>query len=147
MPNYATKRAHQSGRAVLSISGLHGIGTSSIALVLEDAAIANEIAEMAERNLWFQAVVKVTQIKHDVFTGSQPVRVTLDHLVPLQFSDKVLAKARKSLQDSPTNSDSQVDRRSNFGVELPTPFTPEANAIVDAVKKYGAVFDAINRLK
>lgn len=143
IPNYATVRSHQSGRAILSISGLHGIGTSAISLVLENSDIANQIADAAERDMWFQAVVRVSAITHDEVEGSIPVRVQLDHLVNLAIPDTVLEAARRSLVQQ-VIADKPEDRRRDlaFGVEISKPFTPEKYGLLEAVRKHGSAFEA-----
>jgi hypothetical protein len=144
IPNYATVRAHQSGRAILSISGLHGIGTSAIGLVLGSSDIANQIAEMAEHNIWFQAVIKVTSIGHDEVNGSRPESIQMNHLVGLEISDAALEAARQSLVDEISRGQSQPRGRNHgFGLEISKPFTPEKYGLIDAVRKHGSVFEAM----
>lgn len=143
IPNFITARGWQRGAKIVSIAGLHGVGTRAALTLVRDDDVATElqrlVQELPARRTGFQAVIKVTSIDHDALTGSQPLRVHVHEVVPLTLSSEALETARTAATAALPAWHHQLDNRPTpartLGADLSPPLTAEDRAVLDFVRR------------
>lgn len=78
MPNFLDRIALDSGRRIISIAGLRGIGTAAVRLTLRNKKLLAEIYRNLPNNpTGFQALIEAKKINHSERAGSHATRVEL----------------------------------------------------------------------
>ncbi|ARP68902.1 hypothetical protein LK07_02935 [Streptomyces pluripotens] len=77
--NFLTADGFAQGHSLVSVAGTHGVGTRALSLLLRDRALLKEIAAVTGRheNPSFQALFRISDIKHDPKAGSRGRRIEL----------------------------------------------------------------------
>lgn len=144
IPNFLTDLAWQRGRTIVSIAGLHGIGTRAIGLLLQNSAVMNtvmtQIDELPQKNQSFQIVIKITEIDHSSADGSEPRAVAFHAVAPLALSKRQIRQAQDTITERYSQWLTTVHRppqtppvMNRLGSILTRPFTPEQQAYLNAV--------------
>lgn len=145
IPNFLSDRALQSGYSMVSIAGLHGVGTRAIGTLLDtkNASVLQDVLERLEVALrsspWFQVVIKVTSIDHQDQRGSMPLAVTCRDVVSLDLPQRVIKQAQEVIVSridgwlTTEKSPAGRAKGTRLGFDLHRPFSPEEQAVFRAI--------------
>jgi hypothetical protein len=125
VPNFLTSQAQQSGRFIVSIAGVHGVGTRAVGLVLRNPKVLAEIAAQIGQNAEaFQVLLEARSIFHDPVRGSFAKSIAIRSVRCFARSDSEWSHARRRVQEMYTDwaSDIAYSRR----MELPVTNQPDS---------------------
>lgn len=141
VPNFLSERALTSGKTILSVAGLHGVGTRAVELLFRDARLVGEtldrIDAMQLRGRPLQALFSINSIDHDSPSGSVATSLRLVDVAAVAFSDDELTEARRTVASRvlPWLDDLRsANRYPQLGREIQPPFSPEDYSLIDMVR-------------
>lgn len=147
IPNFLTESAWQRGRSIVSVGGLHSVGTRAVELMLNNSDIVFDLLRRVEAlspgTRWLQIVLAVDSIDHDPETGSKPTAVHVHDVVELDIPDSLVKTARSVVASrleawkASLLYGHPLANRARVGFELKPPFSPEDQLILDAVSHTG----------
>lgn len=147
VPNFISESALRSGAQIVSIAGLHGIGTSAaLTLVRNDSAVdalTRGLQALPARRSGVQVVVRVTQVGTDSGGATRAASVHVEDVVAITMSPDDLDRARSTLANElPAWRDSfnsSRNRSARMGVDLVPPLTPNDRRILEFVARRRAI--------
>jgi hypothetical protein len=109
VPNFLTSRAQQSGRFIVSVAGVHGVGTRAIGLALRSRKVLTEIAAQIDQGTEaFQILLEARSIVHDPARGSFAKSIAVRNIRSFSCSDDEWSCARRKIQERYTDWASEL---------------------------------------
>lgn len=85
LPNFLTRKGLSQGKRIISVAGIHGIGTAAIGRVLRSQKMLLNIGEgLPQTTPYFQVLARAHKIRHDQVLGATARALEIVDVVPIE---------------------------------------------------------------